>query len=309
MEDNIKTNKTDEANKTRIPLKDELLVKDLINPINIKRIRILQVAGALVLLAVIAVVVKLYFFKPPTGEQLVNDMIEAAGGVNAWDNIDHGQFVRTHRRYDENKNIIKQEKETYYFRKENENVRIMVKSESDKGDEIIIGNNKDGYWASKNDEPAEPREVAKDLEMMCHAEHCTPLCASEMAFYRMSFPFKLKDPGVNPQYAGTSILNGKKAMVLDVTYKPEIGIDRWVFLVDPKTKLIRKIEHYGSAEADAQPEEIYWTDYKDEAGISFSHVATSYRSNGSILEEFIITDEDFTSPMQDGYFQRPVAMK
>ncbi len=308
MEDNIKTNKTDETNKTHIPLKDELLVKDLINPINIKRIRILQVAGALVLIAVIAVVVKFYFFKPPTGEQLVNDMIEAAGGMSAWDNIDHGQFVRTHHRYDENKNIIKEEKETYYFRKENGSVRIMVKSES-KGDEIIIGNDDDGYWASKNGEPANAHDVAKGLEMMCHDEHCTPLCASEMAFYRMSFPFKLKDPGVNAQYAGINILNGKKAMVLDVTYKPEIGVDRWVFLVDPKTKLIRKIEHYASAEADAQPEEIYWTDYKEEAGISFSHLATYYRSNGSILEEFIITDADFTSPMQEGYFQRPVAMK
>jgi hypothetical protein len=121
----------------------------------------------------------------------------------------------------------------------------------------------------------------------------------------ISFPFKLADNGVQPRNAGTAILNGEEVMLLDVTFDPKVGHDRWVFSVDPSSKLIRKIEHYASVKDNAQPEEIYLSDFKKEGPIVLSHSNKYYRSNGKILEEYLISNVKFNSSLSADIFKRP----
>ena len=52
-------------------------------------------------------------------------------------------------------------------------------------------------------------------------------------------------------------------------------------------------------------EEIYWSDYQTEDGITFSHTRSYYRSNGSKLEEYVISDVDFSTPISDERLVRP----
>jgi hypothetical protein len=143
---------------------------------------------------------------------------------------------------------------------------------------------------------------------MCDSEKCSPLCASEMALYRMSFPFKLADYGVKPRNAGTAVLNGEKALLLDVTFDPKVGKDRWIFYVDPSSKLIRKIEHYPSLKDNVQPEEIYLSDFKKASNIMLSHSNKYYRSNGKILEEYLISDVKLNSSLASDFFDRTQQM-
>ncbi len=140
---------------------------------------------------------------------------------------------------------------------------------------------------------------------MCDGDECSPLCASEMALYRMSFPFKLADYGVKPHNAGTATLNGETVTLLDVTFDPKVGHDRWVFSVDPSSKLIRKIEHYPSVKDNVQPEEIFLSDFKKEGNIMLSHSNKYYRSNGKILEEYLISNVKFNSSITADFFNRP----
>jgi hypothetical protein len=170
---------------------------------------------------------------------------------------------------------------------------------------VVVGLDNRGYWALLNNNAVEPVKIAKDLEFMCDSDGCSPLCASEMALYRMSFPFKLADNGVKPRNAGTSTLNGEKVMLLDVTFDPKVGHDRWVFSVDPSTKLIRKIDHYPSVKENVQPEEIYLSNFKKEGQIVLSHSNKYYRSNGKILEEYLIKDVRFNSSPTADFFKRP----
>ena len=302
MKDASKLGKEEKVN---LPWEAELEVKDLIKPITFRRIRILQTAGAVMLFLVVVLFAWWLFIKPPSGERIVKEMITAAGGMAGWKNIKDGSFMRTHRLYDENGKIIKQSEETFFFKNNQEGHQLLIKSKTNEGDQVIVGRDKTGYWASLNDNEVNPVKIAKDLEFMCDDDGCSPLCASEMALYRMSFPFKLADYGVKPRNAGTATLNGEKAMLLDVTFDPKVGHDRWVFYVDPSTKYIRKIEHYPSVKGNVQPEEIYLSDFKKQGGIVLGHSNKYYRSNGKILEEYLISDVKFNAAITTDFFNRP----
>ena len=291
--------------KVKLPWEAELEVKDLIKPITLRRIRIFQTAGAILLLLVAGVFSWWLFIKPPSGKQIVKDMISAAGGMGNWKDIQDGSFVRTHRLFDENGKVIKQSEETFFFKNNQDGHQLLIKSKTNEGDRVIVGHDKGGYWASLNDNEVNPVKIAKDMEFMCDDDGCSPLCASEMALYRMSFPFKLADHGVKPRNAGTTILNGEKATMLDVTFDPKVGHDRWVFYVDPHSSLIRKIEHYPSLKGNVQPEEIFLSDFKKEGTIMLSHSNKYYRSNGKILEEYLVSNVKFNSSLAADFFNRP----
>jgi hypothetical protein len=291
--------------KVKLPWEAELEVKDLIKPIQLRRIRLVQTAAAVFLLLGIGVFGWWYFFTPPSGERFVKEMITAAGGMEEWKNIEDGNFVRTHRVYDDYGKVIKESEETFFFMNNRDGHQLLIKSKTPKGDAVAVGHDKEGFWAILNDKEVNPVEISKDLEFMCDDDGCSPLCSSEMALYRMSFPFKLADYGVIPRITGTTMFNGEKVMVLDVTFDPKVGHDRWVFYVDPSTKLMRKIEHYPTLKGNVQPEEIFLSDYKRAGNIMLSHSNKYYRSNGKILEEYLIKNVKFNSSLTADVFNRP----
>ncbi len=305
MKDQSNDSYSGKEEKVKLPWEAELEVKDLINPIKLRRIRLVQTAGAILLILAVGVFGWWLFFAPPSGEKLVKEMIAAAGGMDQWKNIEDGNFVRTHRLYDEKGKVIKQSEETFFFKNGNEGQQLLIKSKTNEGNNVVVGRDKGGFWATLDETEVDPVTISKDLEFMCDGEGCSPLCASEMALYRMSFPFKLADYGVKPRNAGTTTLNGDKAILLDVTFDPKVGHDRWVFYVDPTSKLIRKIEHYPSIKDNVQPEEIFLSDFKKAGNIMLSHSNKYYRSNGKILEEYLVSNVKFNSSLTAEVFNRP----
>lgn len=304
MKGDFNQNESNNKDDVKLPWKTELEVKDLIKPITIRRLKIFQTLGILLLTFGVVFFIWWQYVKPPSGERIVNEMIRATGGMENWKSIQDGSFVRTHRLYDENGKILKQSEETFFFKNNKDGHQLLIKSKTKEGDQVVVGHDKGGYYAFLKDNEVNPVKIAKDMEFMCDDEHCSPLCASEMALYRMSFPFKLTDYGVKPRNAGTATLNGEKVQLLDVTFDPKVGHDRWVFYVDPSNKLIRKIEHYPSLKSNVQPEEIFLSDFKKEGNIVLSHSNKYYRSNGKILEEYLISNVKFNSALKSDFFNK-----
>lgn len=285
----------------KVPLRIKLKIKDFADPIMVSRFGMVKIAGIVLAVAIIGVMAWVQFFQPPTGDELVQDMVEAAGGAEAWNAIESGSFIRTHNVYGETGNVTTT-KETFYFKTVNGEKQLLVERVTPEGDKVVIGKNDAGYWATVNGEETGAEAKARALGMMCEDEFCVPLCSTEMAMYRFSFPFKLNDPGVQPKMAGMTLLNGNEMMVLDVTYDQDIGADKWVFYVDPGEKTIRKIEHFANAESGANPEEIFVSDFEKEFGINFGHKRTYYRSNGKVLEEYVFSDANFRKDVPDNFF-------
>ncbi len=299
----------------KVPWSFSLMVKDLADPITIRRSQIFKIGALFLIVAGISYALYDNFLRQPTGEEMVAELVESAGGMEAWNNLKSGEFTRTHNLYSDKGKLLDVTTETFYFKKIEHGVKLQVKSVDHEGKEIWVGEDENGYWATKDRHFADAKATAKENGMMCDSKFCEPLCASSMAFFRFSMPFKLTDPGVQASLGTTdfTMLNfnpvqhlNMEPLVLDISYAPEVGKDRWKFFVDPNDKLIHKIEYYNKADmGQIRPEEIYWSDHKTVNGITFSHKWTRYWPNGKIMDEYVYSDVDFTTEIADEFFNRP----
>lgn len=293
------------GDEVKVPRPVKTQIKDILQPIVIRRSTLWR--GGLIIAALMAVGVVLWatVFAPPSGEALLAEVVAAAGGMEAWNSLEEGVYTRVRTLYNEDGEVLRTEPVKYHFRKGAKGYGLMLESFTDAG-HVIIGFDGKEYWAVQDGNIVDPRPVAQSLGMMCESDRCTPLCTAEMSFYRFSIPFKLTDPGANPEYIGSTVLNGRPVQLLEITFDPNVGRDRWVFFVDEESKFIRKVEHYPTVDGEMPPEEIYWSDHRTEGGITFSHRNTYYRSNGSKLEEYVIKDVEFNKPLPEEMFKKPV---
>lgn len=308
--------------KIKIPYLFDLELKDLTDPITIRRIRVFQLVLVFSVVTFTGYIVWQNVFRSPTGVELINEMVDAAGGMAAWNNIQSGQFTRTQKVYDITGKQLSEQKETFYFRKTDEGIKLMVKAVDGEGTEVIISEDNDGFWATKESSPTDPETTSRDLGMMCDSKFCEPNCNMNMAFFRFSMPFKLTDYGVQPSVNNVSTFGlldwnplenidlDSDPIVLDVSYIPEVGKDKWRFLVNPETKLIHKVEYYNKSDFGTfRPEEIYWTDHRTVDGITFSHKWVKFWGNGKVMNEYIYSDVSFNNQVDKNFFKRPEGME
>ena len=286
------------------------------NPIKIRRIQILSFGALLLALVLGGIYIWENYLREPTGAEFVNEIVNAAGGLDTWNGIENGQFTRTHNLYDDTGKLLDATKETFYFKKGKEGLKLQVKSVGSDNIEVVVGKDAEGFWATKNNESVDPREAADHKGMMCDSQFCEPDCSMSMAFFRFSMPFKLKDNGVNASIASTEFniaeLNllgssEKKPTLLDISYAPKVGKDKWRFYIDPQDKLIHKIEYYNKSDnEEIRPEEIYWTDHKTIDGITFSHRWIRYWPNGKVMDEYVYSDVNLDDKLSDEFFIRKI---
>jgi len=312
------TQQREQEPKGKIPWTFGLEIKDLTNPITLRRIRLVQFGVLFAALSFAGYYVWENYVRAPSGLELVTEMVDAAGGIAAWNNIKSGQFTRTQNVYDEAGKRLSEQVETFYFRKTDEGLKLMVKAIDDSGKEVIISEDKEGFWATKEALPSDPKKSSRDLGMMCDSKFCQPSCASKMAFFRFSMPFKLTDYGVKPDVNNASALGlldwnplenldlNSEPLVLDVSYIPTVGRDKWRFMVNPETKLIHKMEYYNKSDFGTyRPEEIYWSDHKTVDGITFSHKWTRFWGNGQVMDEYTYSDVSLKNHIDEDDFSRP----
>lgn len=290
-----------------------LQIKDMVKPITVKRMQLLTAGGVLAALIAGGLYLWENYLREPTGEEFVVQIVEAAGGLETWNGIKSGQFTRTHNLYDQDGELLRSREETFYFKRTAQGLKLQVESVKDDS-QLVVGKDDYGFWATRDNQTVDPKIAAKEEGMMCDSDFCEPLCASSMAFFRFSMPFKLQDKGVIPSLASTGLnisdLNllggsGKTPTLLDISYSPEVGSDKWRFYVDPGDMLIHKMEYYNKSDkGETRPEEIYWTDHKTVNGITFSHRWTRYWPNGRVMDEYIYSDVDLDRELPDTFFDR-----
>lgn len=301
----------------KIPWWFRLQIKDLLEPIVLRRYQLFLSGIAVAVLGLLGYLVWDNYLREPTAEELLNEMVDAAGGMEAWKQIRDGQFTRTHRLYADDGSLLRTTEETFYFQKSREGLKLQIRSAGDDNSVVWVGKDQEGYWATRDNSIADPKTTAKEEGMMCDSEFCEPLCASSMAFYRFSMPFKLKDKGIQASLASTDLSVANLGMLqlkqgnptlVDIAYEPDIGRDRWRFYVDPADQLIRKVEYYNKSDiGEARPEEIYWSDHRTVEGITFSHRWTRYWPNGKVMDEYLYSDVEFNTDIAESFFHRPDA--
>ncbi len=307
MEKQIKHTEKKTEIKGRYPFKFLMEVRDLASPITIKRIQILKAVAVIAAVGVSAFFAWQKFVKAPDGQQLVAQMVDASGGLETWQSLERGQFTRTHQLFSNTGELISERTETFYFGKdENNSLKYMLDIDAPQFENVTIAKDGGGFWASQEQSPVDPVETAKELGLMCDSKWCSPDCNMSMAFFRFSMPFKLMDNGVIPENGGKSNMDNAEFQVVNISYNPEVGRDKWVFHTNPETNLIHKMEyHHYNDDGVNKPEELYWSDYREVAGLQISHKWTRYWSNGQILEQYTFSNFDFESELPKAFFERP----
>ncbi len=306
------------GSEEKIPWMFGLEVKDLTNPITLRRIRLLQFGVLISILAFAGYYVWENYVRAPSGLELVSEMVEASGGIAAWNAIKSGQFTRTQNLYDEAGKKLSEQVETFFFRKTDEGLKLKIQATDSEGKEVLISEDNEGFWATKAELPSDPMRTSGDLGMMCDSKYCQPSCAAKMAFYRMSMPFALTDYGVKPEVNNPFVLRELDwnplenidlegdPLLLDVSYIPTVGKDKWRFMVNPETKLIHKMEYYNKSDFGTyRPEELYWSDHKTVDGITFSHRWTRFWGNGQVMSEYIYSNVSLKNHIDAASFERP----
>ena len=295
-----------QANKGRSRFLSYLNLKDVFEPILIKRIQLVKVIGIVLLVTVGCVSLWNKYFKAPTGTQLVDKMVEAAGNMETWNNLGYGKFTRTHSLYAQTGEKLSEKVENLYFEKKNGDIELLIESNRTGKSPLVLGKDKEGFWAVQDGQFVDARKTAKAMGMMCDSKWCQPNCDMKMAFYRFSMPFKLKDNGVVAENGGKTKLLDKTYQVVNIGYRPEVGRDKWVFYIDEKSHLIAKMEYiHKTDQGNALPEEFFWTDYKQVGGLSISQKWTRYWSNGKPLEQITFSDFDFQTNLPQQFHTRP----
>lgn len=313
-----RTKNKPQESQVKVPWLFELEIKDLTNPITLRRVKLVQFGVLLAALTFTGYYVWENYLRSPSGLELVTEMVDAAGGTAAWNNIKSGQFTRTQKVYDQTGEQLSEQVETFYFRKTDDGLKLRVEATDKEGNDIVISEDKEGFWATKEALPSDPKRTSGDLGMMCDSKFCQPSCAAKMAFFRFSMPFKLTDYGVKPESSNIGKLPlvdwnplenmdiQEEPLILDVSYIPTVGKDKWRFMVNPETKLIHKMEYYNKSDIGTyRPEEIYWSDHKTVDGITFSHKWTRFWGNGQVMDEYVYSDVSLKNHIDEAFFARP----
>ena len=181
-----KTTQPAPGEDVNVPLGHELEVKDLVNPITISRMRIIQLGFAALIGIAAFAYYYVYYIQQPTGTELAQEWVEASGGMEAWNNINSGSFQRKHTLYSDNGEVLKEKMENFFFEKKNGVFELLTHYTTPEGTDLWMGKDDAGYWATLNDLPADPKDAGKDLGFMCDSKWCQPDCAMKMSMYRLS---------------------------------------------------------------------------------------------------------------------------
>jgi len=160
-------------NALKVPRQVKADIKDLVDPIVIRRRVLWRAAIAVAVLAAGVTVSWFTFFAPPSGEELLAQVVQVAGGMEAWNNIAEGSFMRTRTVFDENGKALRTEPAKFYFRKGAKGHGLVIDAVTEQG-HVVIGNNGQNYWATKDGQPVAPKSIAQELGMMINARPLAP---------------------------------------------------------------------------------------------------------------------------------------
>lgn len=165
-------------------------------------------------------------------EALVNRMIEAAGGMAAWDRIQDVSFKLTLILYNAQGEPAGASASVYWLKRPNRGRTETL----DENGHLVLGFDGEKAWALRDGKSVTDPATLKRAQFL-------PL----NWWYWLGIPFKLKDPGVVLAHKGMATLPGRQVELLEVTFRPGTGTtssDRYLYYVNSQTARVEFVEFW-----------------------------------------------------------------
>lgn len=225
-------------------------------------------------------------------DSLVHELIEAAGGMQRYWEMETARFVLTTEWWDVDEPRIRRTRPRYITidrRDGKERGRL----ERWEGDNLILqGFDGDTAWATMNGEFLEPGEMDRDQ---------VEYVASDVNYW-IALPYKLRDPGLTLHYDG---LDGEGRHDVRVTFDAGVGDHQDVW-------------HYYFREGEPWPVEITyqedgsttvnrtrWEDIQTVDGYTFVGRRVSLNAEGRVRLVVATSEFEFNPALEAGVFSRP----
>ncbi|MBI3077851.1 MAG: hypothetical protein HYY85_12850 [Deltaproteobacteria bacterium] len=186
-------------------------------------------------------------------DALANRMIEAAGGMAAWDRMQDVSFKLTVIPHNPQGEPAAAAVSVYWLKRP---YRGRMETLDENG-HLVLGFDGEKAWGMRNGKPVTDATTLKRAQFL-------PL----NWWYWLGIPFKLKDPGVVLAHKGTATLQGRQVERLEATFRPGTGAtssDRYLYYVNPQTARVELVEFWlqeGVWPGAGGARHGFWSDYQ-----------------------------------------------
>lgn len=232
-------------------------------------------------------------------QALLDKVIAAHGGMQAWDNLTDMTFTITQVVLGSRGEVTGARVSLYCMKRYG---KVRVETITGKG-LLVQGFDGQKPWVTLAGRPDTSDEALKRAHFQ-----------SANWWYWMGIPFKLKDPGVTLRHKGTATFRGKPADVLEVTFRQGVGKtnDRYTYYIDPQTYHILFVEFQLEAGiwpgvGGPTPRRSAWLDYKEEGPFTMHTKRIFYGDPGLNKRQAILFfgDFQFNTGLPDKLFTAP----
>ena len=223
-------------------------------------------------------------------DALTDRWIEAAGGLDAWNDVENARFTVVTVWFDSTGAEVRRRPRFVWMKKDP--LRARIERDEPEG-HYVQASDGDTTWATLNGAPIPPDDPA----------------AAEVAYvtrdvvYWFGLPYKLRDPGVHLSHipADSTGHEGVK-----VTFGEGIGLhpgDRYFYYFDGSSPFPIQV-HY-IEEGKTNVDRSIWSDFQQADPITFVGTRTFVDSAGRRTKQLIMKDVEIDAGVPDSLFRPP----
>lgn len=228
---------------------------------------------------------------PGPADALVDRWIEAAGGRDAWDDVDDLRYTVTTVWFDSTGTEVRRRPRFVWGKKHPQRARI--ERDEAEGHYVQAYDGRDNAWATLNGEILPDSAKAAGEVLYVTGD----------VMYWIGLPYKLRDPGVNLAYipADSTGRPGVK-----VTFGEGIGLhpgDRYFYYFEDPSPF--PVEVHYIEEGSKNIDRSRWSDYASAGPITYVGTRTYYSEDGITTKQLLISDVEINPGLPDSLFAPP----
>lgn len=231
----------------------------------------------------------------PSGPEdiLIDDWIEASGGLDAWNQVRDLRYTVTTVWFDSTGTEVRR-RPRYVWGKKNP-LRARIERTEPEGDYVQAHDGRGSAWATLNGDPlSDTTKAVREV-----------LYVAGDVMYWIGLPYKLRDPGVNLSYIPADSIGMPGVRV---TFGEGVGQhsgDRYFYYFGMDSPFPAEV-HY-IEEGSANVTRTRWSDFQTAGPITYVGTRTYYDQRGTTRKELLISDVMINPGAPDSLFTPPAS--
>ena len=227
---------------------------------------------------------------PGPADQLIDSWIEAAGGLDAWNDVENLSYTVTTVWFDSTGTEVRRRPRFVWG--ERDPLRARIERDEREGRYVQAHDGRGRAWATLDGTGlADTTKAVREV-----------FYVAGDVMYWIGLPYKLRDPGVNLTYIPADSTGYAGVLV---TFGEGVGLhsDRYYYWFDEGSAL--PVEVHYIEEGSTNVNRTKWTDFGRSGGITYIGTRTYYDSRGVTRKQLLISDLEINPGVEEGMFLPP----